>query len=283
MKNANALLSEMLGKENIAVVDRTSQTHAMKIPYPLYLRPGNPLGIVMHNTSGLVHLENLLAGWEKQASPPPSHLAIDQSGRVGFYVKLDYADRATENTNRHISIEFQAINNGDISANQVASAGVVYAFLHDVYEMKFAIAEKRSDLGLSHHSLFVAPGGGGHANCPGSTILKRKPEIIAAAQSYTNRLEFGDQPTGIWEVKVAVWTWIYQFFATGDVQWHDAYNLQSKGTGKYKIAGTLMTFKWNKSNAIESWQLPLSSNAQTGMCQMEGKPNLPLLARRKTN
>jgi hypothetical protein len=249
----------------------------------LYMRPGNPLGIVMHNTSGLVHLENLLAGWERQGSPPPSHLAIDQSGRVGFYVKLEFADRATENTNRHISIEFQAVNNGDISKAQITAAGIIYAFLHDVFEMKFAIAEKRTDVGLSHHSMFVTPGSGGHANCPGAAILRRKPEIIEAAKSYASKLEFDNQPTGIWEVKVAAWTWIYQFHPTGEVSWHDAYNLHSKGTGKFKIEGAKMTFKWHKSLAVEAWDFPLRSTGQTGMCQMEGKPNLPLIARRKTD
>jgi hypothetical protein len=283
MKSANDLLADVLIKENVPVLDRTRQTHSIKMSFPLYLRPGNPLGIVMHNTSGMVHLENLLAGWERQGSPPPSHLAIDQSGRVGFYVKLEYADRATENTNRHISIEFQAVNNGDISESQIKAAGIIYGFLHDVFEMKFAIAEKRTDLGLSHHSLFVVPGGGGHANCPGTTILRRKPAIIEAAKVWAGKLNFSDQPTGIWEVKVGVWTWIYQFYSSGEVSWHDAFNLKSKGTGKFKITGLKMTFKWNKSQAIETWNLPLTSSNQTGMCQMEGMPNLPLLARRKTD
>src|SRR5262249_48920571 len=96
--DVNALLTKTLEEQGVGVLDFTPQIHALNFKFPLYVRPGGVIGIVMHNTSGLVTLANLVGTWKaKEPNPPPSHLAIDRSGAVGRYVRLQYADRATEN------------------------------------------------------------------------------------------------------------------------------------------------------------------------------------------
>jgi hypothetical protein len=145
--DVNLLLDKILADNGIGTADFTGKIHALKYKAPLYLRPGNAIGIVMHNTSGMVTLPNLVGTWKsKEPNPPPSHLAIDQSGQVGRYVRLQYADRATENTNRHLSIEFQAVANGSITIHQIKSAALITAFANVIYGVEFAIAQSESQL-----------------------------------------------------------------------------------------------------------------------------------------
>ncbi len=279
--NVNVLLTGVLKANGIVVLDFTAKTHAIPMRFPLYLRPGNPIGIVMHNTSGLIDLNNLVGTWANKTSPPPSHLAIDQSGRVAYFVSLNHADRATENTNKHISIEFQAVENGDISQAQIKSSAIIYGFLHDVYGIEFAVANTRQARGLAHHSIFVnLKDPEAHANCPGAAILARKPEIIELAKKSATTIDFGDEPTGLWQVRVDRWLWIYQFGADGTVTWRDPYNGRS-GTGTWKTNSGKLSFSWKGSKTVETWDLPLSATAQTGACQMEDLPLHRVAASRK--
>ena len=88
LPDVNELLRKELSDRGIQVLDFTGKIHALKFTSPLYLRPGNAIGIVMHNTSGMVTLPNLVGTWkDKEPHPPPSHLAIDQAGVVGRYVR----------------------------------------------------------------------------------------------------------------------------------------------------------------------------------------------------
>src|SRR4029450_1253846 len=81
--DVNGLLVKVLADNGVGTADFTGQIHALKYKAPLYLRPGGAIGIVMHNTSGIVTLPNLVGTWKnKEPNPPPSHLAIDQSGQV---------------------------------------------------------------------------------------------------------------------------------------------------------------------------------------------------------
>jgi len=280
--NVNALLSNALRSNAIAVLDYTSQTHAIPMKSPLYQRSWNPVGVVMHNTSGLIALENMAGDWATRANPPPSHLAIDQSGRVAYFVRLNYADRATENTNKHISIEFQAEANGGITEAQLKSAAVIYGFLHDVYGMEFAIASKKDEKGLAHHSLFVDPTNPeAHANCPGAAIVARKAEIIELAKKIAASINFGDEPTGAWDVRVSRWYWIYQFSADGSVTWRDPYNGRN-GAGTWNSNGTQISFKWKNSKTVETWDIPFKTDPRTGSCEMEGEPRYDVIAARRT-
>jgi hypothetical protein len=270
--DVNELLRKELVDRGIKVLDFTSQIHALKFKYPLYVRPGNAIGIVMHNTSGMVTLPNLVGTWKsKEPNPPPSHLAIDQAGTVGRYVRLQYADRATENTNRHLSIEFQAINNGGITGDQIKSAAIIAAFAHQIYGVELAIANGRAVSGLAHHSLFVDPGNpDGHANCPGAAIIGRKSDIISKAKEFVAKMLFTDEPAGRWEVKVDQWKWIYTFDANGNVSWRDPFNNQT-GKGTWKVNSGVISISWVGSTTKESWNLPLRPTAQTGKCTMQGK------------
>jgi hypothetical protein len=280
--NVNALLTSVLSANSVTVADFTGATHAIPMGAPLYLRSWNPVGVVMHNTSGLIALENMAGDWATKSPPPPSHLAIAQSGTVAYFVKLNYADRATENTNKHISIEFQAVENGDITGDQITSAAIIYGFLHDVYGVEFSIARSAAEKGLAHHSLFVdASNPQAHANCPGSAIVARKQEIIDRAKTFAASIDLGNEPTGRWGVRVSGWYWIYQFSAEGGVTWRDPYNGMT-GSGTWKSAGSKLSLAWKGSKTIETWDLPLSATAQTGQCQMEGEPLYALSAMRIT-
>lgn len=282
MSSTNQLLTAALQAQNIKVLDKSAEIHAIPFGSPLYRRNWDPIGIVMHNTDGLILLENLASIWALSASPPPSHLGIDQSGRVAYYVRLEYADRATENTNKHISIEFQAVRNGDITSDQIKSAAVIYAFLHDVYGIEFAIANSRTDKGLAHHSLFVDPGNPkGHFFCPGDKIIAQKPEIIALARHLSPTINFGDDPTGVWTVKVDRFVWTYEFRSDGLVQWRDPFNGRS-GYGLWTRAASEIRINWNDSKTKEHWDIPFSE-AHTGECAMEGEPTHIIQASRKTN
>lgn len=267
--NVNELLRKTLKDNGVAVSDFTAQILGIKFKYPLYIRPGSVIGIVMHNTSGMVTLPNLVGTFKNNSSP--SHLAIDKSGAVGQYISLEYADRATEHTNRHISIEFQAVENGGITGYQITSAAIIAAFSHVVYGIDLAIAESRTAKGLAHHSLFVNKGDpGAHANCPGLGIISRKGEILEEAKELAAKMVFDDEPAGRWQVKVEDWVWIYTFDPNGSVTWLDPFNKKT-GRGTWKINGKFITFSWVNSTTKENWELPLKSTAQNGNCTIDGK------------
>ncbi len=270
--DVNELLRTKLSEQSIKVSDFTGKIHTLNYKFPLYLRPSKPVGIVMHNTSGLVTLANLVGTWKnKEPSPPPSHLAIDRSGEVGFYVRLPYADRATENTNRHLSIEFQAVENGDITREQVKSAAVITSFAHVVYDVALAISDSRTASGLAHHSLFVERGNpNGHFNCPGQAIINQKPAILELAKKFKANMQFSEEPAGRWEVRVDKWVWHYTFSVDGSVVWLDPFNKKT-GKGRWTIKAGTIVFAWTNSTSKEKWNLPLSSTDQTGQCIMDGK------------
>lgn len=269
--NVNALLKQCLTDRGVAVTDFTTRIHALNYKYPLYQRPGNPMGVVMHNTDGLILLENLVGTWKnKEPSPPPSHLAIDQSGAVGFYVRLEYADRATENTNRHLSIEFQAVRFGDLTGPQMDTAAIIAAFAQVVYGVDLAIANSRADRGWAHHALFVDPKNpDGHRACPGDAIIGRKSDILTKAAAIVPLLAFEDEPAGRWDVRVDRWNWIYTFDPRGNVSWRDPYNNMT-GTGTWENRGGRLVFTWHNSQTTESWDLPLKATDQLGRTRMKG-------------
>lgn len=270
--DVNALLKKALDENGVGVEDYSPQIHALKYKFPLYLRPGNPIGIVMHNTSGMILLPNLVGTWKsKEPSPPPSHLAIDASGRVGRFVRLQYADRATENTNRHLSIEFQAVENGDITEAQIRSGAIIAAFAHVVYGVDLVVSMSRTAKGLAHHSLFVDKGNpDGHFNCPGAAILARKDAILEKAKEFVPKIAFDDEPAGRWQVQMDRWTWIYTFDPNGNVVWLDPFNKET-GKGTWKIVGEKIILSWFESQTKESWDLPLKRTEQTGDCTMHKK------------
>jgi hypothetical protein len=266
--DVNELMTKALNTQKIILDDFSKKIHALKYNYPLYARPGSVIGIVMHNTSGMVTLANLVGTWKnKEPNPPPSHLAIDQTGRVGRYVLLQYADRATERTNRHISIEFQAVENGDITEEQIRSAAVIMGFCHVVYGVELKIAASRTEKGLAHHSLFVdKTDPKAHANCPGKAILARKAEILEQAKVFASKMGFADEPAGTWQVKVDRWVWIYTFDANGTVVWVDPFNKKT-GKGSWRINAGEMSISWANSTTKETWDL----STQTGKCTMDKK------------
>jgi hypothetical protein len=267
------MLKKTLAAQGIALVDFTAQIHGLKFNFPLFIRPGNALGIVMHNTSGLSSLSGLVDTWRaKEPNPPPSHLAIEQSGTVGQYIRLEFADRATEHTFMHLSIEFQAVENGDITTSQIKTAAIITAFAHVVFGVELAVANGRTAKGLAHHSLFVDKGNpDGHANCPGLTIVGRKEAILDQAKEFVGQMTFSDEPAGRWRVKVGQWMWIYTFDVNGNVSWLDPYN-QKRGQGRWTIKGQTIVISWVNSTTKESWDLPLNPAAQTGSCVMDGEP-----------
>ena len=253
-----------LKDEGLSYVDKTKPIHAIKYRWPLYRRPGNPVGLVLHNTAGMITLDNLVGHWQKKNVP--SHFAIDQTGRIGLYVQLDFADRATENTNRHVSIELQAVENGDITAEQVSSAGFIAGFLHSYYGTSLAIAKGKGEPGISHHSLFVDPKNpDGHFNCPGEAIIGKKPKIVEAARKFSGQLAFDDRPMGSWWVRVPslAGIWRYEFQSNLTVKWVDPHNNKS-GTGTWTQSGGAIRIKWPSTGSTETWPLPLKPSDYEG-------------------
>jgi N-acetylmuramoyl-L-alanine amidase len=281
----NALLTRILTARGIKVIDKSGETHSIQIKYPLYRRASPPIGIVMHNTTLNAAPDSLLNGWRTREPFPPSHLAIGRDGSVAYYVQLGYADRATEWTNRHIGIEFQAVDNGDLEEdNQMKSAAIVCASLHDIYGMPLQIANTKEASGLSHHSLGVNPKSkDAHTNCPGKAIVARKARIIEMAEEMTDSLDFGDEPTGKWEVIVQGdgkrWVYHYRFDAEGTVFWRDPFNGR-QGSGTWTSGTDKISLKWFKSKTIETWNLPLKKVEQEGSCQFEGMAAFDLTAKR---
>jgi hypothetical protein len=270
--DVNGLLVKTLTDHGVGSADFTGQIHALKYKAPLYLRPGNPIGIVMHNTAGMVTLPNLVGTWKsKEPNPPPSHLAIDQAGQVGRYVRLQYADRATENTNRHLSIEFQAVEGGGITSQQITTGAIIAAFAHVIYGVDLAIAESRTAKGLAHHSIFVDKGNPqGHSNCPGGAIIETKGRLLEQARRIAAAMAFDDEPAGRWYVRVDKWAWLYTFDANGNVSWLDQGNGKS-GKGTWRVSPGVMTLSWTGSATRETWTLPLRPAAQGGSCTMDGE------------
>jgi hypothetical protein len=283
MPGVNALLTKVLGTYNIGYEDYRTQTHEMPFTHPLYMRSWPPVGIVMHYTEGMIDMKNLVTTWLTKSPMPPSHLCITSTGKVGYFVSLDYADRATENTNKHISIEFQAAKNSDITDAQIHTASLIYAFLHNVYDMPFAEASSRGEKGLSHHAVFVdASNPDGHATCPGPAIIARKPAIIARAKAYVHQLNMGTTAHGSWWVRVPGSLYTYKF-GDGSVSWLDVANgMKGAGTWKQDSKSGEVRITWDKSKTIEKWTT-VTATAASGTVTYEGESPIQLTATRKTD
>lgn len=270
--DVNGLLATALRDNSVSMLDFSGQIHGLKDKHALYLRPGAAIGVVLHNTGGLVTLPNLVGTWkDKEPNPPPSHLAIDQAGQVGRYVRLQYADCATENTNRHLSIELQAVANGDLTEAQVRSAAIIVAFANVVYGIDLAVSSSRTAKGVAHHSLFVDKGNPlGHFGCPGPAIIARKEDILRQARTFAAAMAFEDEPAGRWHVQVNGFTWLYTFDANGGVTWLDQGNKMT-GRGTWSISAGVISFAWYGSATKETWNKPLRPTERDGTCIMKGK------------
>jgi hypothetical protein len=276
----NLELIRVLDDQGIAVFDFTKETHQIDFgKNPLFRRPGNPVGTVLHNTTLNASFRSVLNHWTNE-EPFPSHFAIERDGKVGRFVRLEYSDRATEGTLMHVSIEFRAVTDGDITDAQVNSAAAIAAFLNGYYGTPLAIATSSKEKGMAHHSLFVKPGSGGHAGCPGTAIIARKAAILAKAKTIAGGLTL-NSPYGQWLVQVKPYTWIYTFQSNNTVTWRDP-NTRKGGAGTWKIGKDPTSGKdkilisWTKSKAHDKWDYPLAPRAQTGKCFMSDGTEISL-------
>lgn len=280
MPGINAMLTRVLNLYGVGVEDYSTQAHSIPGMSPLYGRSWNPVGIVMHNTDGLIEMKNMVPSWARKKLPPPSHLGIHQNGTVAYFVRLDFADRATEHTNKHISIEFQAVHNGDLTDAQLYSAGLVYAFLHNIYGIPFTVASTREQAGLAHHALFVdANNPEGHFTCPGPAIIGRKQDVIDRAKAYAVQMDMGSTPIGFWWARIPGYVWLYQFKVDQTVTWKDPYNGEN-GTGTWKQVSSEVRISWKGSKTIEKWTKIEGANAE-GTVKYEGETEQNLTAMRK--
>jgi hypothetical protein len=71
-------------------------------------------------------------------------------------------------------------------------------------------------------------------------------------------------PVGRWRVQIGDWTWIYVFRADQTADWRslDAPNIV-QGKGTWSLGGSLQ-IRWD-TGSIESWDLPLDIETQTGL------------------
>jgi hypothetical protein len=265
LPDVNGDVRKFLADNGITVYDYTKEIHAIKYKFPLFRRPGNPVGLVLHNTSGMIELQNLVPTWQKRNVP--SHFAVDQLGRVGQYVMLDFSDRATEGTLRHVSIELQAVKDGDITTDQVRSAACIAGFVHGYFGTPLKIANSKTEEGIAHHALFVDPKNpNGHFACPGPAIIGRKGEIVKQGTAFAAKLKHDQNPTGQWWVRVPAQGGLYRydFDVNGNVRWTDPNNKKT-GVGLWTIEGSEVRIKWTATGSTDKWQLPLFTSATSKM------------------
>lgn len=138
------------------------------------------LGVVLHvNDSDGPDLFN----WEQNgAHDMSSHFQIPKSGKPFQYLdtKFDSWCQAGGNGS-YISVETQGFPGEPLTRSQVDEFAKLYAWLHQVHGIPFALAEKPGDRGFGWHGMGGAAWGG-HTECPGVLRKAQRSTILALAQ-----------------------------------------------------------------------------------------------------
>lgn len=95
----------------------------------------------------------------------------------------------------------------------------------------------------------------------------------AGASYYIGSLELSTllEPTGAWEVRANGEVFYYRFKAPNRVQWsYERQFLHIEDEGNWQMKTHLMRVDWPKSGSYEEWNLPLSSNGQSGIWYTSG-------------
>ena len=142
------------------------------------------LGLILHVQAG----NNALSGWfDNPAAQASSTWWAGKGGGREQYGNPDtdkFWAQAAGNSLYH-SIETEGYPGEALTAAQVESCAVAYAFGHARYGWPFQLAEKPGDAGLGWHGM----GGsawGGHTGCPGDLRKAQRAAILARARQIAN-------------------------------------------------------------------------------------------------
>ena len=123
--------------------------------------------------------------WFNQGrSQVSAHFSIGKDGAVHQHVDTKDKAWAECNGNPHtISCEFEGVSGDSLSPAQLASAGALLAWCHEVHGVTLVVTDDPNGRGVIGHSLGGAAWGG-HDGCPGYPILGQRQKIVNLAWSH---------------------------------------------------------------------------------------------------
>lgn len=137
-------------------------------------------GLVLHIQDGT---ETGTEAWfNNPASQASSHFLNPKTGPLRQLI--DTADRAWAQAAGNpywISVENEGRGGDSLTLSQVANAGRLLAWLHDVYATPLQITTDTMGRGLAYHGMGGVPWGN-HPSCPGSAVLAQRGAILTAAE-----------------------------------------------------------------------------------------------------
>lgn len=138
------------------------------------------LGLILHVQAGDGELTSWFNNPDAQASSTWWGGKLGGRSQYGNPDTDKFWAQAAGNPTYH-SIETEGQPNQPLTAAQIETVAVAYAWGHTRYGWPFRLAEKPGDPGLGWHGM----GGkawGGHTGCPGDLRKAQRPQILARAQ-----------------------------------------------------------------------------------------------------
>jgi hypothetical protein len=243
-------------------------------------------GLVLHITDGGGGLTDLFSHFNSASAQFPdkpklqvsSHFGISKEGDLWQFVDTDDMAFAIDGgpvDAQWISVENIAKFPENLTGAQVQSVAVLLAWLNDIADVPFQIANSRPGRGLGFHRMFHI---GDHI-CPGPAVVGQRRQILQTA--FTMRSSIDAAPPflpGRWEVHVGDWTWVYVFQLDNTVDYRDLVSPNSvKGAGTWTVGRAMfrdmdvVRVKW-PSGSTEEWFLPLRLQDQHGFNMDDSAP-----------
>jgi hypothetical protein len=136
------------------------------------------LGVALHVNQSNGNLYNWVAGDHDMSC----HFEFYKGGDVEQYLDTNESSWCQKNgNNTYLSFESEGYTTEELTPAQVSKMAKVYAWLHEVHDIEFKLADKVGDLGFGWHGM----GGydwGNHLNCPGDLRKTQRSEILNLAQ-----------------------------------------------------------------------------------------------------
>lgn len=137
-------------------------------------------GVVIHIAQG--YYEGTIAWQKNPDANVSSHFIVDFDGRIAQLVDTDIAAWTQRDGNGEwLSVENAGFVPTALTPGQVEANAQLLARAHQVYGVPLQLATSPSGRGLGHHSM-GCDYDWGHCECPGTTIINQKPQILARAQ-----------------------------------------------------------------------------------------------------
>ena len=135
-------------------------------------------GLVLHIQEGT---EAGTRSWfNNPAAKASAHFGNPKVGRMEQFVDTNdmaWAQRA--GNHNWISIENEGKHGDALTSSQILNVSMLMNWLHDNEDVPLELAQNPAAFGLGYHSM----GGNawGHIYCPGDTIIRQRPLILAIA------------------------------------------------------------------------------------------------------